>query len=548
MAVVTSSVPTEHEARESERAGGRRLLGGLALSLLSAVLLVVIWQSFGNLWWLTFVAFVPMYVAQYRVLPRRWSAVPVGFAFAGYYLALWLLSTSVLSLWVIVAAAAVSGLLGLIIGVCLRPFAERTQYRWFVVQFPLIWVSIDLLVQNNELVGTYSWIGYRLGGVPQLVQPVSILGTPALNFLLLVINSAIALVALALIDRRWPKLADVAVPRRVLVWSTSISVVVVVIWLALSLHIFNDVSEKMGPDVRVAAVQPGLDNATPGTLISAGNISPGRSEADRIADQIDQLSDMTRQAAQQGAQVVVWPEETLNYDPRVERTEWIPELVRQTGVYLAMGFTPDATNGAAPNTALLWSPQGEVDAVYLKTKRVLAEGEAFTPGRSYPTVKTPAGILGMIICFDIDFPNGPARREVLNGAQLILAPSIDFASISDVRSASTTFRAIENRVGMVKADVAWDSVLVAPNGRVVASTDFGEERGGPALLVADIPLGPVDAPQTQYGNTPFQWLVYAGTLMMIVAMATSWRRRRGGPDSDGRPIDSGASAIASSKH
>lgn len=64
---------------------------------------------------------------------------------------------------------------------------------------------------------------------------------------------------------------------------------------------------------------------------------------------------------------------------------------------------------------------------------------------------TPAGVLGMIICFDIDFPDGPARREVLNGAQMIIAPSIDFASITDVRSASTVFRAIENRVAMEKA-------------------------------------------------------------------------------------------------
>ncbi|GJF12375.1 apolipoprotein N-acyltransferase [Mycolicibacterium cyprinidarum] len=509
----------------SERVGGRRMLAGLTLSLLSAFLLVVIWQSFGNLWWLTFVAFVPMYVAQYRVLPRRWSAVPVALAFAGYYLALGLLTASVLSLGVIIGAALGFGVIGLAIGVFLRPFAERTGYRWFVVQFPLIWVTLDLLIQNNEFLGTNSWIGYRLGGVPQLVQPVSITSTPALNLLLLVINSTIALMIFALMDRRWPGLTDVPVPRPVLRWSVAIPVAVTTIWTACSLYIFSDVSTRMGPSVRVAAVQPGLDNATPGTLIVAGNTSPGRSEAQRIQDQIEQLSDMTRQAAGQGAEVVVWPEETLNYDPRVDHTEWIPALVRETDVYLVMGFTPDAADGAAPNTALLWSPEGEVVSLYLKTKRVLAEGEAFTPGTVYPTVETPVGVLGMIICFDIDFPDGPARREVLNGAQLILAPSIDIASIADVRSASTVFRAVENRVAMVKADVAWDSVLVAPNGRVIASTAVHAERGGWALLVADVPLGPLNAPFTRYGNTPFQWLTYAATLVMIGCMVTSWRRR-----------------------
>lgn len=108
---------------------------------------------------------------------------------------------------------------------------------------------------------------------------------------------------------------------------------------------------------------------------------------------------------------------------------------------------------------------------------------------------------------------------------MILAPSIDFASIADARSASTVLRAIENRVDMVKADVAWDSVLVAPNGRMITRTAIHSERGGQALLVSDVPLGPLNAPFTLYGNTPFQWLVYSATLVMIGAAVTSWRRR-----------------------
>lgn len=503
-----------------------RILGGLALSLVSAVFLIVSWQSFGNLWWLTFVAFVPMYVAQYRVLPRRWSAVPVALAFAGYYLALALGGASVLPLGIIAAITVALGVIGFVIGLFMRPFAERTGYRWFVVQFGLPWVAIDLLLQNNEVSGTYSWIAYRLGEAPQLVQPVSITGTPALSLLLHVINATIALVVLALMDRRWPGLADVHVPRRVLTWSVAIPVVVTAIWVGSSLLIFRDVSNRMGPSVRVAAVQPGLDNAFSGTLMSAGDLVPGRSNEQRRQDQIVQLSEMTRQAVAEGAKVVVWPEESLDYDPRVIQTEWIPALVRQTGAYLVMGFTPNSNDETAPNTALLWSPGGTVAAVYYKTKRVLAEGEAFTPGTVYPTVTTPFGVLGMIICFDIDFPDGPPRQVALNGAQMILAPSIDFESVADIRSASTVFRAVENRVAMVKADVAWDSVLAAPNGRVIASTAVHAELGGTALLVADVPVGPRGAFFTRYGGAPFQWLAYAATLGMIGAMVAAWRTER----------------------
>lgn len=509
-------------------AAGRRIFGGLALSLLSAVLLIVIWQSYGNLWWLTFVAFVPMYAAQYRVLPRRWSAVPVAIAFGGYYLAMWLLTSSVLSLGTILAAASGFALVGLVIGLFLRPFAERTGYRWFVVQLPLLWVSIDLLLQNNEILGTYSWIAYRLAGAPELIQPVSFTGTPALNLLLHVVNAAIALAVLRLMDRRWPGLADVPIPARVLKWSVAVPGVAVVVWVASSIVIFNGVSHRMGPAVRVAAVQPGLVNATPGTLIGVVGDTSARSDERRIQDQSAQLTDMTRKAAAQGAKVVVWPEEALNYDPRVSHTEWIPALVRETKVYLVAGFTPDATNGAAPNTALMWGPEGNVEAVYYKTKRVLAEGESFTPGTVYPTVATPFGVLGMIICFDIDFPDGPARQVARNGAQMILAPSIDFESVADVRTASTVFRAVENRVAMVKADVAWDSVLAAPNGRVITRTVIKTELGGEALLVADVPVGPGNTLFTRFGGVPFQWLTYAVTCVMFGFALATWRRQRGG--------------------
>ena len=42
------------------------------------------------------------------------------------------MGSSVLPTWVILGIAAVFRLVGLAIGMVLRPFAERTNYRWFV--------------------------------------------------------------------------------------------------------------------------------------------------------------------------------------------------------------------------------------------------------------------------------------------------------------------------------------------------------------------------------------------------------------------------------
>ena len=266
---------------------------------------IVSWQAFGDQWWLIFVAFVPMYVAQYRIFSRRWSAVAVGIATAGYYLSLLLQGSSVIPATTIATGTVALGAIGWVIGLFMRPFAERTGYRWFLVQYPLIWVALDLLVQDNEILGSGSWIAYRLGDAPHLIQPVSILSTPALSLLLLIINSAIALLVLTAMDRKWPHLADCAHPR------TSGAVVI-------HRHLGGDcrlariepgdlhqTTSEMGPAARVAAVQPGLDNAPSGTLIFKRDFSgPDRRAADCQPNRPAQPDDpRRRQQGRQGRRV-----------------------------------------------------------------------------------------------------------------------------------------------------------------------------------------------------------------------------------------------------
>ena len=63
--------------------------------------------------------------------PRRWSGWSGGIAFGAYYFALFLHATSVLSMGPIIGIGIAATIVGAVIGMFLRPFAERSNYRWF---------------------------------------------------------------------------------------------------------------------------------------------------------------------------------------------------------------------------------------------------------------------------------------------------------------------------------------------------------------------------------------------------------------------------------
>ena len=495
----------------------------VALTALSCVLVIVMWPMFGDLWWLAPVAFVPMYLAQYRLVPARWSFAPVAAVFAAYGFALAMLGASVAGPEIIIGGVLGTALLGAGVGFWQRGFSERTDYRWFVVQLPVVWLLIEVVIQDNEIIGTYPWLAYRLADAPTLAAPVSITGTPALSFLIMVVNAAIALLVMRWWDAKHAKGRPAVVPPAVVRrWTVGVAVALLV-WVGAGVAITAHVRSVQGPVTKAAYVQPGLGDTAPGVLVGeqgADTRTPDQRRDDQQAD----LSALTEGAAMAGAQLVVWPEEVLDYDPRQVRSEWIPELVEQTGVYLVAGFTEDFADPSQPNRALLWAPNGELLGEYSKTKRVVMEGESFVPGSNYPAFLTDIGTLGMVICFDLDFPDGPVRQVTRSGARIVAAPSIDFASAADVRTASTVFRALENRVGIVKADLAWDSAVVGADGKVLGGTIITEDAGGVAVEVVALPQGPGGAPFTAYGLTPLTAVAVTAFALLLVG-AVAVRRR-----------------------
>src|SRR4051794_19600857 len=190
-------------------------------------------------------------------------------------------------------------------------------------------------------------------------------------------------------------------------------------------------------------------------------------------------------------------------------TGWV-ELARRLGVVIAGGFCEVDDEGVLRNSAALVDPDG-VRAVYRKAHLWDAESDVFTPGDDLPpVVDTHAGRIGLMVCYDIEFPEW-VRLAALAGAQLLVSPANwPASSILPGEDPGEALRAranaCVNRMWVAVCDrtgpergVEWvgGSLIADPDGRVAAGPP---PDGGTALLLADCDLSLADDKRTSERN------------------------------------------------
>ncbi|NTU65848.1 MAG: carbon-nitrogen hydrolase family protein, partial [Chloroflexi bacterium] len=355
---------------------------------------------------------------------------------------------------------------------------------------------------------------YAFYRVPLVVQPISIFGIYGLSLLAMLINYALSLLVIALYDRY---MLQVRVPaddlhredavqerRRPSVpmplarrWAIGLGLIAL-IWIVLGAALYQTPTT---PRVTVAAIQPHYPTVP--------NLARG-----------------TRDAARKGAQIVVWPEGALNTDPRQRNSDVFQRLAKENNVYLVIGFGLRAPEGLY-NQVVVVSPQGEFLGTYGKAHPVSYAGETSLAHDGYPVFDTPAGKLGTIICYDLTYAD-TARGAARNGAQIIAAPSNDWPELYDKEYIMPMYRAIENRVALIKADTMFDSVIVDPYGRILSLTSSAQ--GKEALVMAEVPIGTGNSPQVALGDW-VGWLCLIGMIVFILAgpIEKAWKRLRRHP-------------------
>lgn len=206
------------------------------------------------------------------------------------------------------------------------------------------------------------------------------------------------------------------------------------------------------------------------------------------------------EAAAKGARLVVFPElwtcgyylETPDFLKAASLTPQVLEtfrgLSREHGVVTILPV-PQKKDGGLYIGLYVIESNGEVLAEYQKSFLWGREQRRFVQGkRAYTPVETSLGTIGVLICYDIEFPE-PARLLALRGAQVIFVPSVWSLPAQNRWNIQLPARALDNTVFVVGVNAVGEgacgqSKAVSPMGDVLAQAPAEKEQ----VLFADLDL------------------------------------------------------------
>lgn len=188
---------------------------------------------------------------------------------------------------------------------------------------------------------------------------------------------------------------------------------------------------------------------------------------------LDAFAKIVREKVPSGADLILLPEgitvagtgksylEVASTVPGPD-TEFLGKLAREKNAYIAAGIY-ERVGDAVYNTAVLLDRKGALVGKYRKVYLPREELEGgITPGDGFPVFDTDFGRIGMMICYDVFFPD-PARALAAQGADLILLP------IWDGPEQLSVARALENNVFMAVSSYGHPTCILNPNGNVIAT-------------------------------------------------------------------------------
>jgi apolipoprotein N-acyltransferase len=234
--------------------------------------------------------------------------------------------------------------------------------------------------------------------------------------------------------------------------------------------------------------------------------------------------------------VVVWPEDAVGLDPFEYPTVYDQILSTVDGIDRPV-LVGEVLQGPLRNAGQLWVPgRGPTYPIYVK-RQLVPWGEYipfrsitsrissltslvpvdFTPGHATVVFDVGQIRLGDVICYEVGFDN-LVRSEVNAGANVLALQSNDAdfeldnqLGETEQQTAMARIRAIESDRSVVYASTTGESSIIAPDGRLIASSGIWHQ----ATLDARVPLVTYRTLADRIGA----WPEYVITLLTLLALA-----------------------------
>ena len=396
-------------------------------------------------------------------------------------------------------------------------------YRWIPQAFSGRWTRLLLLpavvaalwVGRELFVGSWPYGGFpwaRLG-MTQAESPLapvsSWIGVSGLSFLMVfLVAAAIEVVR----TREWRR------PRAL------IAPVLVAVVLLVTPLFPTTVSGSM----RIAAVQ--------------GNGPSGYFDEREQYSIVQAQTDATEPLFGEDADLVVWPEGSLDYDPF--QSDALARRMTLVATRMGAPLLANAAterDGLYDNTSMLWTEEGTAEQLHDKRHPVpfgeyvpdraffnalapdligLIQRE-YTPGTNPPVVDVDGVKVGLAICFDVIYDD--VINEGLGaGAEVLVLQTnnADFRGTDEnlQQLAFARMRAIETGRSVVNISTVGTSQIIRPDGSTVASLDAGKA----GALLEDVELRSGLTAGVVLGPWIQQILLWGG----LGALAFGWLRAR----------------------
>jgi apolipoprotein N-acyltransferase len=456
----------------------------VSLTILAAALLSLSFFSF-NLWVFAWCGFIPLFIALENKSLRQSFIIGYSFGVVFWSLAVyWLIHVTLLGQIILIFYLAIYfGFFG-----CAVYFLRFFSLSSYLVLLPSTWVLLEYL--RSYLFTGFPWalIGFSQYKNLLVIQIADITGAWGVSFLVVLVN-----VVLYLALRKRPRVKIFLIP-----------ILLLCIILAYGFYRLSYKPKLGGPSgrLKISVVQGNIPQDLKWDKQAVGFIQ-------------NRYKELTNAAAQDNPDLIIWPEAAVPGVWGMDEAQFsqVFSLASQLNTNLLVGAV-SYSGRKYFNSALFIDQRGEPVATYnklhlvpfgeyipLKTifpflETIVPIGD-IDPGKNYTIFKQAGFNFAVLICFEDLFPE-LSREFVKRGAKFLVNITNDAwykkGSAPYQHFAASIFRAVENRVYLVRAANTGISGFIDPFGRVssLVQDTWGKETFVTGQRSQDIRLAPIN--------------------------------------------------------